>query len=48
MVFQVYRGEAEREENDRRQPPSLPSIYHSFDELRQWVCVGFEGEKLGE
>jgi hypothetical protein len=48
MVFQPYRGEVEREENDRRQPPSLSSIYRSFDELRQWVCIGFEGKRLGE
>jgi hypothetical protein len=48
MVFQTSREEVERERNGRRQPPPLPSIYHSFDELRQWVCIGCKVERLGE
>jgi formate hydrogenlyase subunit 6/NADH:ubiquinone oxidoreductase subunit I len=48
VVFQAFGEEAERKRNGRRQPPPLPSIYRSFDELRQWVCIGCEVERLGE
>jgi hypothetical protein len=48
VVFQASREEAKRERNGRQQPPPLPVIYRSFDELRQWVYVGCEVERLGE
>jgi hypothetical protein len=44
----VQRRSREGARNGRRQPPLLPSIYHSSDELRQWIGVGFEVERLGE
>jgi hypothetical protein len=35
---------AERRRDDRWQPPPLPSIYPSSDELWPGICVGFEVE----
>jgi hypothetical protein len=32
----------------RQRPPQLPLIYHSSDELRSWLCVGFKAEWLRE
>jgi hypothetical protein len=44
----VQRRSREGARNGRRQPPPLPSIYHSSDELRRWIGIGFEVEWLGE
>jgi hypothetical protein len=40
----MSREGAERKRDDRRQPPPLPSLYPSSDELRPGICVGFEVE----
>jgi hypothetical protein len=40
----MSREGAERRRDDQRQPPPLPSIYPSSDELRPGICVGFEVE----
>jgi hypothetical protein len=40
----MLREGAERKRDDRRQPPPLPSIYLSSDELWPGICVGFEVE----
>jgi hypothetical protein len=44
----MLREGAERKRDDRRQPPPLPSIYRSSDELRPGICIGFEVEWLRE
>jgi hypothetical protein len=44
----VQRRSREGVRNGRRQPPPLPSIYRSSDELCQWIGVGCSVERLGE
>jgi hypothetical protein len=47
-ALSIQRRSREKTRSGRRQPPPLPSIYRSSDELRWWLDVGFEVVWLGE